>query len=70
MEKKLVIPLNIFKEVYLENNYDDNMFKADGTINQNYNSFKKTGVIAQIFEEHWDEVYSENKTNINWLACI
>ena len=65
MEKKLVIPLNIFKEVYLENNYDDNMFKADGTINQNYNSFKKTGVIAQIFEEHWDEVYSENKNLID-----
>ena len=35
------------------------MFKADGSINPKYNSFKKTGIIAQIFEDYWDIVYSK-----------
>ena len=45
----------MFKEVYLPNSYDDNMFNSDGTINSKYNSFKKTGLISQILEDHWDE---------------
>ncbi len=59
--KKAVVPLSILKDVYLENNYDENMFKPDGSINPYYNSFKKTGIIASIFEEHWNTVYSDLK---------
>ena len=41
------------------------MFKSDGSINPKYNSFKKTGVIAQIFENYWDIVYSKYGDVIN-----
>jgi len=37
------------------------MFKSDGSLNQKYNSFKKTGTIAKIFEEHWESFYQNNK---------
>lgn len=53
--------LDFFKEHLLPNTYDENMFKSDGNINPKYNSFKKTGLIAQIFEEHWEEFYNKNK---------
>lgn len=36
--KNLKLPLETFKEFYLNNNYNDNMFKSDGSINQDYNS--------------------------------
>lgn len=36
----LELSLNEFKEFYLENNYDENMFKSDGSINPEYNSKK------------------------------
>ena len=65
MENKLTIPLNVFREEYLKNNYNENMFKSDGNINPKYNSFKKTGIIASIFEDHWDNVYSVNKDLID-----
>lgn len=48
-----------FKEFYLQNEYDENMFNADGSLNHDYNSFKKTGVISDIFEDWWDFVYSK-----------
>ncbi len=41
------------------------MFKSNGSLNPKYNSFKKTGIIASIFEDHWDLVYSENKELID-----
>lgn len=41
------------------------MFKEDGSINHNYNSFKKTGLIALIFEEWWDCVYYKHKEQID-----
>ena len=50
MKNKNHISLEMFKEVYLPNSYDENMFNSDGTINPKYNSFKKTGIIAQIFD--------------------
>ncbi len=53
--------LDEFKSAFLENNYDENMFQSDGSLNPNYNSFKKTGLIAQIFEDHWDFVYSKHQ---------
>ena len=45
--------------------FDDNMFNSNDSLNKNYNSFKKTGVIAQIFEDHWDSVYTKNALLIN-----
>ncbi len=54
-----------FYNFFLEHQFDQNMFNDDGTINPNYNSFKKTGVIAQIFEDHFDMVYNNNKDLID-----
>jgi len=49
----------------LPNSYDDNQFDIDGNINVDYNSFKKTGLIANILEEHWEDTYSKNKNIID-----
>ena len=62
---KTLVSLNTFKDCFLPNNYNENMFNEDGTINNKYNSFKKTGIIPQIFEDHWDFVYAENKNVID-----
>ena len=62
---KTLVSLNTFKDCFLPNNYNENMFNEDGTINNKYNSFKKTGIISQIFEDHWDSVYAENKNIID-----
>lgn len=61
-----MIPNNKLDEIEFLNyfnsrTFDENVFNPDGSINKNYNSFKKTGTIAQIFEDHWDSfkaVYS------------
>ena len=50
----ICVELDTFKDYYLNHNYNENMFNDDGTLNKDYNSFKKTGLIAQIFEEHWN----------------
>ena len=62
---KIVIPFSAFTKKFLENSYDENMFNHDGSINPNYNSFKKTGLLATIFEDHFDNVYNSNKEIIN-----
>ena len=54
-----------FLNYFNNRTFDDNMFNSNGSLNKNYNSFKKTGVIAQIFEDHWDEVYTKNAFLIN-----
>lgn len=36
----LELDINEFKEFYLNNNYNENMFKSDGSINPEYNSKK------------------------------
>ena len=61
----ICVELDTFKDYYLNHNYNENMFNDDGTLNKNYNSFKKTGLIAQIFEEHWNDVYNEQKEKID-----
>ena len=43
--------VSVIKEInfineWLINYHDDNIFNSDGTINRNYNSFKKTGFFA------------------------
>ena len=54
-----------FLEFYNSRTYTANCFIDDGSLNKNYNSFKKTGVIATIFEDHWDKTYSDNKELID-----
>lgn len=50
MHTKIINNLNlsvdVLKEFYLKNEYNENMFNKDGSINQNYNS-KKTLVLLQ-----------------------
>ena len=53
--------LDDFKNYYLNHNYNENMFNSDGTLNRDYNNFKKTGVIAKIFEENWNKLSSKEK---------
>lgn len=62
--EKPILTIEQFKSSFLSNNYDENMFKEDGTLNPKYNSKKKTGIIANIFEDHWDNIPTEAKQNI------
>lgn len=60
----LILSLDEFKDFYLQNNYNENMFNPDGSINPNYNSKKNTGLIAKIFDDHWDNIPSNIKQSI------
>lgn len=60
----LGLSIDEFKNYYLKNNYNENMFNKDGSINLNYNSRKKTGLIAQIFEDHWFSLPNDIKQSI------
>ena len=64
-DKNICIDEETFIKSLLDRTYDENMFKKDGTLNKNYNSFKKTGTIAQIFEDHWVKTYQMNKEAID-----
>ena len=48
-----------FIEFMLERNYNENIFNKDGTLNKNYNSFKVTGVISTILEDHSNEFFNK-----------
>ena len=61
---KAVLSLSDFKDGYLRNSYNENMFNSDGNINPNYNSKKKTGLIAQILEDHYYNLPESIKQNI------
>lgn len=61
----LLFDVEYFKNYVVNNSYNENMFKPDGNLNPNYNNFKKTGLIAEIIEDHWDATYSNNKEIIN-----
>ena len=60
----VVLTKQQFVEFYLNNNYNENMFNEDGNLNLNYNSNKNTGLIAQIFEDHWNNIPSNVKESI------
>lgn len=68
MHTKIINNLNlsvdVLKEFYLKNEYNENMFNKDRSINPNYNSKKNTGIIAKIFEDHWDNLSSDIKETI------
>ena len=66
---KIVVSEKDYIDYFLTHNYNENMFNSDGTINKNYNSFKKTGLIAKIFDEHWNETYQNNKDLIDKYRC-
>ena len=54
-----------FLEFYNSRSFSANWFNPDGSLNKNYNSFKSTGLIASIFEDHWGKTYLENKSLID-----
>ena len=54
-----------FLNYFNSRTYNDNMFNQDGSLNKNYNSFKKTGTIAKILEEHWYVLEPSIKANIS-----
>ena len=59
------ISLDYFKNFLLKHEYNENMFLENGKINPYYNSNKKTGTIATIFEDHWQSTYENNKSVID-----
>ena len=61
----ICVTIDQFKDYYLDHNYNENMFTSEGKINPNYNSNKKTGIIAKILEDHWDHYYSINKEKVD-----
>ena len=64
-DKGIPISLNAFINEFKDNTYTQDMFNKDGSLNINYNSFKKTGLIATIFEDHWPNLYSKHKDIID-----
>lgn len=52
MENIETINESEFLDFYNKRTYTANCFNEDGSLNKNYNSFKSTGVIASIFEDH------------------
>ena len=62
--EKPVLTEDELTNVIIHNSYDENMFNDDGSINKLANSKKKTGLIAQIFEDHWDKVPDDSKQKI------
>ena len=54
-----------FLSFYNERAFTANCFNSDGSLNKNYNSHKSTGIIASIFDDHWDVVYSKNHALID-----
>jgi hypothetical protein len=64
-DKKICIDEETFIKSFLDRTYNENMFNNDGTLNKNYNSLKRTGTIAQIFEDHWEQTYNDNKELID-----
>ena len=40
-------------------------FTLFSSLHKHYNSFKSTGVIASIFEDHWESTYLDNKDLID-----
>lgn len=65
MESIETINENDFLNFYNSRTYNANCFNDDGSLNKNYNSFKSTGIIAQIFDDHWFSTYLANKNLID-----
>ena len=59
-----------FLDFFNSRTFNANCFNEDGSLNKNYNSFKSTGIIASIFQDHWDSTYGDSKNNLSMLAVI
>ena len=55
------LSIDDFKSYCINHSYNDNMFNTDRSINYNYNSNKKTGLISQIIEDGWSSMLSNIK---------
>ena len=62
--EKACLSIKQFKDCYLKNSYNENILNSDGSINKNYNSKKKTGLIAQIIEDGWNKMPVDEKNFI------
>lgn len=59
-----------FLNFYNSRTYTANCFNEDSSLNKNYNSFKSTGVIATIFEEHWKKlIYAIGDVRLSTNVC-
>ena len=61
MKNRDVINESEFLEFYNSRSYNANYFNSDGSLNKNYNFYKKTGLFATIFEYHWDSFVNSHK---------
>lgn len=63
---KAIATKDEFVSYFLSHNYDENMFNKDGSLNIHHNSFKKTGLIAEILENHFfSSFYPKHKVVID-----
>ena len=65
MENIETIKETDFLDFYNSRTFSANCFNQDGSLNKNYNSFKSTGIIASIFDDHWDSTYLKYKNLID-----
>ena len=60
------LDINNFNTWAKKHIFDDNKFDKDGyIIMENNSNYKSTGIIAKIFEDHWNEYYSKYKNTID-----
>lgn len=62
MEHTDIVNFNTWSKNHI---IDDNKFDEDGFIIMENNNYKSTGIIARIFEDHWDNYYSKYKVTID-----
>ena len=65
MEHMSIIKFNdwAIQHILDENRFDENGF----IIMENETTFKSTGIISKIFEDHWHSYYSKYKSSIDSL---
>lgn len=56
-----IIFINTKKHIFDENRFDEDSY----IIMENNSNHKSTGIIAKIFEDHWDVYYSKYKNTID-----
>ena len=62
--EKACLSIEQFKDCYLKNSHNENILNSDGSINKNYNSKKKTGLIDKIIEDGWNKMPVDEKNFI------
>ena len=60
------IDINIFNDWAKKHITDESKFDDDGfIIMENNENYKSTGVIAQIFKDHWDSYYTRYRKKLD-----